>query len=804
MDIIKKPVLFIQKLCVKTQNILKSIESFQNYAIDKLSNIRLFGSFQLWTSLLFVTIAYLPFIKSGFGERAGFIMLGDVINLWVPQIYQTILHNKQLIFDGTDLLTQGGASEYFMRPNIFTHSPIIFIMSFFVRIESLAGLFRFVFFLYILHSFLSCYFLQKLAIKFFKFDKYLALFLALGFTFSITSTRSFGFTPFLFTAMLLPMLIHASLSFVSENITFRRLIIYSFPAFIMLLSGYINFSVLSIVLTAIFSCTYFLYINPYSENKKGSFKIFVKSMWPIALAGLLVLPLYYAQMQYHINVSTAGAGGLPLHHVAHQFALIPSEFFGIITGSISYQAFYLEQQIIWGVIPIMIFMLYIVIAPLKKDLKSMDYKLLFTSAVLYFGFMFCLFGTNLVTSDLFYHTVPAIGKMHFYQRYLVIFNIFFILTASVVLKLLLIERHNIKPKILKTTFFIALVVTIILTHLVYYTMDNTKVIVNSDRVLMEFILACFFMVTLLFCKARTAIMTATIFIFFVNIGSIYDFHRNNWWELENQKKQSIIYDNAKESELITYFKRNSKKDIIKYIDTIPEIHAAYVPKNYPWFIKDKIALSSYFGYDAHFAADAKYAQRFQSSRDENTAVILGKFDWNWLRKTGAEFIIFHEKDLINNPEFGKHIDRDNGNVLNLSEDLMVSKLKFQKEDSPSQKAFDNGYIKADSDSNFVVKDFKTDSSKTINFKIKSTGDAKITYLFWPNPRLRAYVDNKEVELKVVDEMLTLSLPKSDVFRSVSIKYSYQIMSTFKIMYLGYLFLFGISILSLWFSRKLLR
>ena len=83
--------------------------------------------FMFISSVMFTLVAFYPSIRHGFGQESGVIMLGDVINLWVPQIHHSIIASKQLIFSGVDMLTQGGSSEFFMRPNIFAHSPVIFL-----------------------------------------------------------------------------------------------------------------------------------------------------------------------------------------------------------------------------------------------------------------------------------------------------------------------------------------------------------------------------------------------------------------------------------------------------------------------------------------------------------------------------------------------------------------------------------------------------------------------------------------------------------------------------------------------------
>ncbi len=58
----------------------------------RLKNVS-FGSFQLSTSLLFTLVFYLPFLGDGVAYL-GFLYLGDQINLWVPQLFNTITFNK--------------------------------------------------------------------------------------------------------------------------------------------------------------------------------------------------------------------------------------------------------------------------------------------------------------------------------------------------------------------------------------------------------------------------------------------------------------------------------------------------------------------------------------------------------------------------------------------------------------------------------------------------------------------------------------------------------------------------------------
>ena len=54
------------------------------------------------SAIVLTFLFFAPFVFDGFGAHAGFLYLGDVINLWVPQIISVFNANKHHIMQGID------------------------------------------------------------------------------------------------------------------------------------------------------------------------------------------------------------------------------------------------------------------------------------------------------------------------------------------------------------------------------------------------------------------------------------------------------------------------------------------------------------------------------------------------------------------------------------------------------------------------------------------------------------------------------------------------------------------------------
>ena len=122
-------------------------EVWENIKIKSSS----FGSFQFWTALIFTLIFYHPFVTTSQSKNA-FLNYGDNITLWIPQLINSQFFNREFIFKGIDFFTHGGASEYFLRPNILTYNPIILLSSYIFYAANLYAVLRLYFVLFIVLS----------------------------------------------------------------------------------------------------------------------------------------------------------------------------------------------------------------------------------------------------------------------------------------------------------------------------------------------------------------------------------------------------------------------------------------------------------------------------------------------------------------------------------------------------------------------------------------------------------------------------------------------------------------------------
>ena len=127
-------------------------------------------------------------------------------------------------------------------------------------------------------------------------------------------------------------------------------------------------------------------------------------------------------------------------------------------------------------------------------------------------------------------------------------------------------------------------------------------------------------------------------------------------------------------------------------------------------------------------------------------------DINFLKATGADFIIYDKASPYNDPELLKYIDNSNPKkILALKDNIIVAPLKIAK---PAEEKYNNGYIKILSDGDDLdVRNFKTNGANKIQFLTNSSNKILISYLFWPNDRIGFYVDNKLVKYELSDEGL---------------------------------------------------
>jgi hypothetical protein len=755
------------KNCIEKYDDILSWKIWEN--IKTKSNS--FGSFQLWTSLIFTAVFYLPFLGHGI-HKIGFLYFGDVIGLWVPQLFNSHLFNNEFIFKGVDFFTHGGASEYFLRPNILTYNPLILLLSYIIDADNLVRTLRFCFGLFVLHSFLACFFAQKLCARFLNFDKYLSLFTAVCFSFSLFFINNLGFVPFFFIGCLMPVCIYALLSCAKKfNIT--SVLLSSFLIVTIYTSGYLVLSVFVVGVSLIFCCFHF-YIN-------NQFKIrnILRILTPFIIASLITLPLYIAISDFHDIVMPHKKS---LAAAAHVLGTNPNISLRFLSNALPFPGGE-KQYIAIGLIPISILLIFIFsYSSNKNKIEDQNNKLAIFGFGLFLIVFFACLGIYSPFSYFMYKT-PIIGQTHLYTRYLIPLTLLLFITLAILLNFITKQRDE---SVLKKLLFLILLSFLILSSFSY--LEKPLKGLTGGYFIFELMLAITFISCLLLIKNnRVIVVISTILIFSSSLMWFYKLSFGNLSNRNNEIIHELVHKNYhNENKLVSYFKNNSEREIVKIADITPNFKENYFMKNMPWLLRGKINISSYYGYEVHLARDIKYHQKSPYMRLDNNFVFTPNIEW--LKKTGAEFIIFERGFEKKNEELLKLVD--DKTILELPHNTVVARLKFQE---PVNTISNNGYVRILSEDRSVnVTNFNTNNANYIAFDTDSKEPLSAQYLFWPNKHMKPYVNGKKFEFERVEDLDVLNIPAGK--NKVEIIYKNTVLDIFLVLYFGFLAVFAIFIL----------
>jgi hypothetical protein len=396
--------------------------------------------FSLWTSLLFTITLYLPFLSQNVTKRS-FFYYGDVINLWIPQLFNTLGLNSEFAFKGIDFFTHGGASEYFLRPNILTYNPVVLALGWVFDYTHLAGTLHGTLWVYlwllIIHSFLACYFTQKLCQKYIRLDQYTSLFIGVSFAASFLILNNYTLPPFFLVASLAPACVYALLC-CYKKLSLTNALLSSLIMVTIYNSGYLMLSVFTIFISVLFSYFY-LWIH-----KQFTLKNLISILAPALLASLIVLPLYYEILLFNQKASH----GLTLFSAAHALGTNPNTLLRLFSTHISYGKGEIEQVVI-GLLPMAIILMFIFSIKDGKLRLSPSHRMI--AAFSFISFAIILLTCLGVYSPFSYfmYLVPIFGKTHLYGRYLIPLALFISIGVGILLKSLLEERNT---KLHKNTF----------------------------------------------------------------------------------------------------------------------------------------------------------------------------------------------------------------------------------------------------------------------------------------------------------------------------------------------------------------
>jgi len=456
---------------------------------------------------LLTIIFYWPSLKHG-SVNAGFLYTGDVLGWYLPSMAKIHMLIHEFNLFAIDYSTFNGSSDFFFSPNLFSVHPIIVFFSILIPPETISlkqyGHF-FVLFM-ALHSFLAIYYSLKLFTRFFNFEFGAAALTATVFGLSMHMLNSLGQPVFLLCSSITPWAAYAALTYVDKpNL---RVLIYSCLPFIFgLLGGYLPLAVACLVLSFLFVAIKLLYIDDSISllNKRiGSMFI---SLFPCAIALVIVGPFIYSIIEFHKETSSAGSGSL--FYSAYQYAQLPQNLLTIFSSHFFIPGPESEFTVLWGFIFIVVAAIFLLGNGTLNTLTSKEWKLFNISAIIYFAIILSTFGEFSVVSDLVYYFVPQVGRMHVYQRFFLPAELAF----GVIFALMLKSVINARPTAsIKVALIIMAIATLLIAYLVAFKIEISREIGLNNFLVVELFIGFLFTCALMI-PSKKFIYIASITLF---------------------------------------------------------------------------------------------------------------------------------------------------------------------------------------------------------------------------------------------------------------------------------------------------
>ena len=665
----------------------------------------------LLASMLVTVVYFSPLVLGSFrGYKPELRFLGDLQIACYPAYIQAGKYFTDFAYYGIDFFTANGSSSFFNRPNLSSYYLPQLLLQSVVRVYENTNETKLFAIQLWLNAILAMLFTAIWLNKFMKIDVLPAL-LGGALFFSLVS-NTYGQVAFFNVACIFPALMYAFTYSLRIETDWYQKVLLSVPLVVIVTAGYLPIAIMGVCI-AIFASISLTEDHVDDDLKYKDF------YWVLAIASFILISYLVTIVKAVQIVPTIPK--VPLIEAVF-FADLALTFKGVIYLFIASAPndsgegphFRLGIPIL-----ILLYVSYSHVFALGNNWKRN------TSITCFVIFLLSiLLGMGRVSgfADVFFYTVPGLGGMHSYQRYMLI-SVFFLVFA-LILGLSELYKSE-KPLSLKIPT-VALAVTFFLILLF-----PDLLIKNSISVPLLFT-ECFISVLVLFTlnlrgDNRFWLLLIPILIF--HQGS-FVYMSSNWASTSNPGTTSIdvVNSESRMNDLTNYFYANTNKTLVKYIDLTPEIEkVGGVPQNFPWFIRYKKnedrRISSYMGYDQGLSQQLEYAQKFS---------YFGKFDKNYLIESGADYIIYDEKTRVKENKFIEDMIDSSVPEHVIGNGFFASKVRLSN-NSIALPVFDNGIFKVYSkESNFEVVKFKTNWSSKIEFDFNSSQPSKIYFQLFPH------------------------------------------------------------------------
>lgn len=655
----------------------KPISRLKQFAID--NRVHLFA-------IVFPLLVFFPQMRR-WGANAGLLYTGDVLGYYMPAIMKV----HALIHSGSwagaiDYSLFNGGSEFYLSPNFFSYHPLLWLVCALIpsgaMSQQLAGFILLM--LIVFHSYLSLLFSFKLLTRYFGFKLPMVVFTSITYTFSHYYASALGQPPFIFSTIILPWIVYRVLQF-HESPGAKTLVAAALPAIFSSLGGYLPLGVATLGLALVVVIFKVNHLDDEKWLNANYLRSALLCAAPFALAVVILSPFLLAIFQYH---QTTSSSSVPwLFYSAHQLADVPQGWLKALSFYLGVQSRVYEFTLTLGLIPLSICIIFVFSKSAYVHLEPLEWKLLKFCLIVYGVVVLASYGDYSAVSDMLYYFVPQVGKMHIYQRFYIFTNLLFMMAIALMLKAIATEKPFLS---IRVGLGVCLLLMFYVSIELFAGEAKIKGLAFNNHFLFEVFLLCGFLVFLTFPGQLLVFFVAAFFAVLPAINQHFDLAAGGNAYESQLNRQPLAFDGPARQSFVNFLSKFDK-EVIKYVDLTPMWGSGgFEPfaKDYPYFLLNKKRLSSYGGFTFYLSAKANYLERMPVQGES----VVVKPDWEYLKSTGADFVVANAQNVADNPYLQKIYQAARSDeVLSLPGGVMAIPLQF--EGDSDQILFDNGFFR---------------------------------------------------------------------------------------------------------------
>ena len=419
---------------------------------------------------------------------------------------------------GIDFATNGGASVFALRANMMPFYPpyilsyLIFDISNYVQAAVAYTLIQ------AAHLFACLYFCVLLGRRYLGLSSAASVLFATLYGLTFLSAVYFSFATFFFQMTLVPVMAYAFC-----RLLFARRLIAAILVSPLIVTHFLtNYAPTmgASLFTAMLICFYVWFTRLRTQIRRPVRQLYFP-MLSIAIAIAVTLPYYIGQIGYFKKSVTTGGG---LVEVAISLAFTGRDLFSAISQSIKIGMSPTEGRLVWGLIPIAIWLIGLaVLVTIRPTVSKRFFNLIAFGLAIYLSVLAITMGPSLPGADIFYYGVPIFGSMHVYQRFLLFAQIFLALSIAA-LSTVIVTHLSQYARL--SLFIVSTVIYLSLTVVISLAPDSIDVIVSRHSFMIE--LFMLLIAVSLICLGRTQAVLVPIAVMcaILGTGPVYDVQKN--------------------------------------------------------------------------------------------------------------------------------------------------------------------------------------------------------------------------------------------------------------------------------------